>query len=120
MKETEATLPQVVDVSREAPKADLSKARFQLTLCYRTIYISKVTLSKVRDGDAIWICTDPSNAQDHSAQVEALKGAGCERIYSEEAWGKPTDGRREFEKADAGSIARRHRGCDQTRPPRAV
>jgi DNA invertase Pin-like site-specific DNA recombinase len=39
-----------------------------------------------------------SNTQDHSAQVEALKGAGCERIYSEEVLGKPTDGRREFDK----------------------
>src|SRR5262247_1432271 len=37
-----------------------------------------------------------SKAQDHAAQVEALKAAGCERIYSEKASGKSTDGRPEF------------------------
>ncbi len=36
--------------------------------------------------------------QDYELQVEALKAAGCERIYSEKASGKSTDGRREFEK----------------------
>jgi DNA invertase Pin-like site-specific DNA recombinase len=39
-----------------------------------------------------------SKAQDHAAQVEALKAAGCERIYSEKASGKSTDGRPEFKK----------------------
>src|SRR5216683_7785635 len=39
-----------------------------------------------------------SNTQDHAAQVEALKAAGCERIYSEKVSGKSTNGRREFEK----------------------
>ena len=37
-----------------------------------------------------------SNTQDHAAQVEALKAAGCERIFSEKASGKSTNGRPEF------------------------
>ena len=36
--------------------------------------------------------------QDHAAQVEALKAAGCERIFSEKASGKSTNGRPEFAK----------------------
>jgi DNA invertase Pin-like site-specific DNA recombinase len=39
-----------------------------------------------------------SKAQDHAAQVEVLKAAGCERIYSEKASSKSTDGRPEFKK----------------------
>ena len=39
-----------------------------------------------------------SKAQDYTAQVEALKAAGCERIFSEKASGKSTDGRPEFAK----------------------
>jgi DNA invertase Pin-like site-specific DNA recombinase len=39
-----------------------------------------------------------SNAQDYTAQVEALKAAGCERIFSEKMSGKSTKGRREFDK----------------------
>ena len=39
-----------------------------------------------------------SNTQDYQDQVEALKAAGCERIYSEKQSGKSTDGRRQFEK----------------------
>jgi DNA invertase Pin-like site-specific DNA recombinase len=39
-----------------------------------------------------------SNTQDHAAQVEALKAAGCERIFSEKASGKSTSGRPEFAK----------------------
>src|SRR5215470_2611639 len=39
-----------------------------------------------------------SKAQDHAAQVDALKAAGCERIYSEKASAKSTDGRPEFRK----------------------
>lgn len=39
-----------------------------------------------------------SKAQDYAAQVEALKAAGCEKIYSEKMSGKTTNGRREFDK----------------------
>ena len=39
-----------------------------------------------------------SNTQDYAAQVEALKAAGCARIYSEKASGKSTSGRPEFAK----------------------
>jgi len=39
-----------------------------------------------------------SKAQDYAAQVEALKAADCERIYSEKASGKSRDGRPEFNK----------------------
>lgn len=37
-------------------------------------------------------------AQDYQAQVEALKAAGCEKIYSEKQSGKPRNGRPEFAK----------------------
>ena len=39
-----------------------------------------------------------SNTQDHAAQVEAPKAAGCERIFSEKASGRSTNGRPEFAK----------------------
>jgi DNA invertase Pin-like site-specific DNA recombinase len=39
-----------------------------------------------------------SKAQDYAAQVEALKAAGCGRIFSEKASGKSTNGRPEFAK----------------------
>jgi DNA invertase Pin-like site-specific DNA recombinase len=39
-----------------------------------------------------------SNTQDYQAQVDALNVAGCERIFSEKASGKSTNGRREFDK----------------------
>ena len=33
-----------------------------------------------------------SGTQDYDGQVEALKAAGCDKIYSEKASGKSTDG----------------------------
>ena len=39
-----------------------------------------------------------SDSQDYSAQVEALKAAGCERIWSEKASGKSTNGRPQLAK----------------------
>src|SRR3974377_1649767 len=39
-----------------------------------------------------------TKAQDYAAQVEALKAAGCEKIFSEKASGKSTNGRPEFNK----------------------
>src|SRR5215472_4991300 len=39
-----------------------------------------------------------SDSQDYAAQVEALKAAGCERIFSEKASGKSTNGRPELAK----------------------
>jgi DNA invertase Pin-like site-specific DNA recombinase len=39
-----------------------------------------------------------SKGQDYAAQVEALKAAGCEKIYSEKQSGKSRDGRPEFAK----------------------
>ena len=39
-----------------------------------------------------------SDTQDYAAQVEALKAVGCNRIYSEKASGKSTNGRPELAK----------------------
>jgi DNA invertase Pin-like site-specific DNA recombinase len=38
-----------------------------------------------------------SNTQDYDGQIEALKPAGCDRIFSEKASAKSIDGRREFD-----------------------
>ncbi|MGY3341963.1 DNA invertase Pin-like site-specific DNA recombinase [Bradyrhizobium sp. USDA 4472] len=37
-----------------------------------------------------------SSTQDHAAQIEALKAAGCERVFSEKVSGKSVNGRPEF------------------------
>ena len=39
-----------------------------------------------------------SDTQDYQAQIEALKAVGCDRIYSEKASGKSTNGRPELGK----------------------
>ena len=43
-----------------------------------------------------------SMTQDHAAQIEALKAAGCTKVYHEKRSGKSTDGRREFGKLMKG------------------
>ncbi|MGY0573723.1 recombinase family protein [Bradyrhizobium sp. RDM12] len=45
-----------------------------------------------------------TSAQDHASQVEALKAAGCERVYSEKRSGKSTDGRTEFKRLMRGLV----------------
>jgi DNA invertase Pin-like site-specific DNA recombinase len=39
-----------------------------------------------------------SRGQDYQGQVDALKAAGCEKIYSEKVSGKSTDDRRQFKR----------------------
>jgi DNA invertase Pin-like site-specific DNA recombinase len=39
-----------------------------------------------------------SRAQDYQGQVDALRAAGCEKIYSEKVSGKSTDDRRQFKR----------------------
>ena len=39
-----------------------------------------------------------SNGQNHDGQVEALKAAGCKKVYSEKRSGKSTNGRHKFER----------------------
>ena len=46
-----------------------------------------------------------SKSQDYAGQVAALEAAGCERIFSEKASGKSTDGRREFETLNESEVA---------------
>jgi DNA invertase Pin-like site-specific DNA recombinase len=65
----------------------------------RINYIPNVRLSKLR-GMAMkcGYARVSSGTQDYAAQVEALKASGCERIFSEKASGKSTNGRPEFAK----------------------
>ena len=39
-----------------------------------------------------------TTAQDHALQIDALKAAGCDRIFSEKRSGKSVDGRPEFKR----------------------
>ena len=59
-----------------------------------------------------------SKGQDYTAQVEALKAAGCERIFSEKASAKNTDGRPEFAKLQRVLFPGDCRG-DEAGPPGA-
>jgi len=56
--------------------------------------VSKMGLSAMKYGYA----RVSSKAQDYTAQVEALKAAGCEKIYSEKQSGKSRDARPKFGK----------------------
>ena len=60
-----------------------------------------------------------SKGQDYTAQVEALKAAGCERIFSEKASGKSTDGRPEFAKLQKVLLPADTVVVTQTGPPGA-
>jgi DNA invertase Pin-like site-specific DNA recombinase len=70
-----------------------------LTLICRVFYISKVDIPKVR-GIAMryGYARVSTTKQDYDLQIEALKSAGCERIFSEKRSGKSVDGRPEFKK----------------------
>jgi DNA invertase Pin-like site-specific DNA recombinase len=62
-------------------------------------YVSESQVSiKVVSGMKYGYARVSSKAQDYTAQVEVLKAAGCERIFSEKASGKSTNGRPEFAK----------------------
>jgi hypothetical protein len=50
-----------------------------------------------------------SNTQDYQAQVDALKSAGCERIFSEKRSGKSAKDRPEFNKLKLDRLARSSR-----------
>ena len=73
--------------------------RSALTLSHQVFYIPKVDIPKDR-GTAMKIgyARVSTTAQDHALQIEALKAAGCERIFSEKRSGKSVDGRPEFKK----------------------
>jgi DNA invertase Pin-like site-specific DNA recombinase len=60
--------------------------------------IPKVRLSKVGTVMKYGYARVSSSTQDYAAQVEALKAAGCDRIFSEKASGKSTNGRPELAK----------------------
>jgi DNA invertase Pin-like site-specific DNA recombinase len=63
-----------------------------------------------------------SKGQDYAGQVAALKESGCDRVYSEKASGKSTDGRPQFRRlmrdilpGDTVVVAKLDRLCRSTR-----
>jgi DNA invertase Pin-like site-specific DNA recombinase len=77
--------------------ADLERNRLTLNLQINYVSESQVSIKGV-SGMKYGYARVSSKAQDYTAQVEALKAAGCERIFSEKASGKSTNGRPEFAK----------------------
>jgi DNA invertase Pin-like site-specific DNA recombinase len=68
-----------------------------LTLNIQINYVSESQISIIGvSGMKYGYARVSSKAQDYTAQVEALKAAGCERIFRERASGKSTNGRPEF------------------------
>lgn len=57
--------------------------------------------------------------QDHAIQVDALKAAGCARIFTEKVSGKSTDGRTEFKKLMRALEPRGYGRGDQAGSPGA-
>ena len=73
--------------------------RNRLTLNLQINYVSESQVStKGVSGMKYGYARVSSKGQDYAAQVEALKAGGCDRIFSEKASGKTTDGRPQFAK----------------------
>jgi DNA invertase Pin-like site-specific DNA recombinase len=58
--------------------------------------MSRATRSSRGDGTKYGYARVSSDTQDYQSEVDALKAAGCKKIYTEKASGKSTNGRPEF------------------------
>jgi DNA invertase Pin-like site-specific DNA recombinase len=74
-----------------------------LALCHRMNYIPNIVIPKWRPQAMRYgYGRVSSKTQDYTGQVEALKAAGCERVFSEKASGKSREGRPELAKLMRG------------------